>query len=104
MNSALNLAIAPASYDGLAEVCRRFQVRELSLFGSAARNEATALSDLDLLVEFQPGATVDLVDFAALAEEFSRLFGKKVDLVSKPGLNPRIRAAVLAEARLLYAA
>ncbi|MGH9416264.1 MAG: nucleotidyltransferase family protein [Terriglobales bacterium] len=99
-----NFAAAPVSRDDLAGVCRRFHVRELSLFGSAARGEVTSASDVDLLVEFQPGATTDLVDFAGLTQELERLFGKRVDLVSKPGLNPKIRSAVLAEARSVYAA
>ena len=58
-------------------------MRELSLFGSAARGEMQPDSDVDLLVEFIPEA--------------------KVDLVSKKGLKPLIRASVLKEARLLYA-
>jgi predicted nucleotidyltransferase len=98
------IAATPISREDLAEVCRSFQVRELSVFGSTARGEATSTSDVDLLVEFQPEAVVDLVDFAGLAQELSRLFGGEVDLVSKSGLNPRIRSTVLADAHLVYAA
>jgi uncharacterized protein len=104
MPPASSFAATPISHQDLAGICRNFYVRELSLFRSAARGASTSASDVDLLVEFQPGAPVDLVDFARLTEELSRLFGKKVDLVSKSGLNPRIRSAVLAEARALYAA
>lgn len=88
----------------LADLCRRYRVRELSLFGSAVRNEMRTGSDLDLLVEFLPDAQVDLVDYAGLMLDLSRLLGRKVDLVSKNGLKPLIRTAVLEEARLLYAA
>lgn len=90
--------------DLIAELCRRYQVRELSLFGSAARGEARPDSDIDLLVEFLPEATVDLVDYNSLMLELSRVLDRKVDLVSKKGLKPMIRDSVLAEARPLYAA
>src|ERR1022692_1115969 len=77
----------------LADLCR-YQVRELSFFGSAARGEMRPDSDIDLLVEFLPDAEIDLVDYAGLM----------LDLVSKNGLKPLIRACILQEARLLYAA
>ncbi len=88
----------------LADLCRRYQVRELSLFGSAVRGEMRPDSDIDILVEFLPGADIDLVDYAGLMLDLSDLLGRKVDLVSKNGLKPLIRASVLGEARLLYAA
>src|SRR4051794_40875523 len=88
----------------LADLCRRYQVRELSLFGSAVRGEMRPDSDIDLLVEFLPTADVGLVEHAGLMLDFSRLLGRKVDLVSKNGLKPRIRSSVLADARLVYAA
>jgi hypothetical protein len=89
---------------GLAAVCRRYQVRELCLFGSAARGELRPDSDIDILVEFLPESKIDLVDYAGLMLELSQLFGRKVDLVSKSGLKPLLRPRVLREARLLYAA
>ena len=61
-------------------------------------------SDIDLLVEFLPDAAIDLVDYAGLMLDLSHLLGRKVDLVSKNGLKPLIRDAVLQEARPLYAA
>lgn len=61
-------------------------------------------SDIDLLVEFQPDAPVDLVDHASLMFDLERLVGRKVDLVSKRGLKPRIRESILQQARPLYAA
>ncbi len=88
----------------LAALCRRYGVRELSVFGSAARGEIRPDSDIDLLVEFLPGSEVDLVDYAGLMLDLARLLGRKVDLVSKNGLKPLIRASVLQEARLVYAA
>src|ERR1019366_5665476 len=88
----------------LADLCRRYQVRELAVFGSAARGEARADSDIDLLVEFLPEAHIGLMDYAGLMLDLSKLLGRKVDLVSKNGLKPLIRASVLSETRLLYAA
>jgi hypothetical protein len=100
------LHLGDAEVDGarLADLCRRYQVRELSLFGSAARGEMRPDSDIDLLVEFLPDAQVDLVDYAGLMLDLSRLVGRKVDLVSKNGLKALIRNSVLEEARLVYAA
>jgi hypothetical protein len=61
-------------------------------------------SDIDLLAEFLPDGQIDLVDHAGLMMDLAHLLGRKVDLASKNGLKPPIRAAVLEEARLLYAA
>ena len=98
--------VGPVEVDeiSLADLCRRYQVRELAVFGSAARGEARADSDIDLLVEFLPDAHIGLMDYAGLMLDLSKLLGRKVDLVSKNGLKPLIRASVLSETRLLYAA
>ena len=61
-------------------------------------------SDIDILVEFLPDAGIDLVDYAGLMLDLTHLLNRKVDLISKNGLKPRIRASVLKQARLLYAA
>ena len=87
-----------------ADLCRRYHVRELSLFGSAARGDMSEDSDVDLLVEFLPERKVELFQYSGLMLDLSKLIGRKVDLVSKKGLKPLIRASVLKEARLLYAA
>jgi predicted nucleotidyltransferase len=104
MSRTLQLGCTQVEKAKLADLCRRYGVRELSLFGSAVRNQMRPGSDLDLLVEFLPEAQVDLVDYAGLMLDLSRLLDQRVDLVSKNGLKPLIRSAVLAEARLLYAA
>lgn len=87
--------------DALARACARYHVTELSLFGSAARGTLRPASDVDLLVVFEEGALVTLVD---LQTELSELLGRRVDLVPKGGLKPALKPEVLAEARVLYAA
>ncbi len=88
----------------LATLCQKYGVRELSCFGSTARNQMRPDSDLDILVEFAPDSEIDLIDYAGLMLELTRLAGRSVDLVSKKGLKASIRDSVLSEARLLYAA
>jgi predicted nucleotidyltransferase len=90
--------------DRLAELCRRYQVRELSLFGSAVREDFGPDSDLDLLVEFEPSAQVGFLTLARVQRELSALLGRHVDLVPKPGLKSRIRQSVLEGAKVIYAA
>lgn len=87
----------------LAEICGRFGIARLEIFGSVARGEADANSDIDVLYELRPGAHLGW-DIERLADELSELFGRRVDLVSKRALHAQLREAVLAEAQLLYAA
>lgn len=91
-------------FDDLGVVCRRYHVRELSLFGSTARGEARPDSDVDFLVEFEPEARIGLIAFNGLAEELSELLHRPVDLVSKRGLKQIIREQVLGEAEVVFAA
>jgi predicted nucleotidyltransferase len=104
MGHTLQLGDAQVDETRLADLCRQYRVRELAFFGSAARGEMRPDSDIDMLVEFLPDAGIDLVDYAGLMLDLSQLLGRIVDLVSKNGLKPLIRASVLKEARLLYAA
>jgi hypothetical protein len=96
-------SIAPLA-DQIAEICRRYQVSELSVFGSAARGDIRPDSDIDLLVDFKPDARIGLFKFAAMENELAVLLGRKVDLVTKNGLKPWIRPHVLRDAKILYAA
>lgn len=74
----------------------RFGVKSLSLYGSAARDQATEASDIDLLVEFdRPTGLFGLIE---LQEHLEKLLGRKVDLGTPGSLKPRIRDRVLAEA------
>jgi uncharacterized protein len=104
MSQMLQIGEARVDEARLADLCRRYRVRELSVFGSAARGEMRPDSDIDLLVDFQPNAEVGLIEHAGLMLDLARLLGRKVDLVSKNGLKPRIRSTVLGEAQLVYAA
>jgi uncharacterized protein len=88
----------------IESICRRYQVRELAVFGSVARGEMKADSDIDLLVEFQPEARMGLFEFSAMERELGELLDRKVDLVSKRGLKPRVRPYVLQDAKIVYAA
>jgi predicted nucleotidyltransferase len=101
MNLAAGLELPEAE---IVEICRRHQVMELYLFGSAARRELRPDSDVDLLVDFLPEARPGLLELSAMMREFSSVLGRRVDLAVKPALKPLIRAEVLAEARSIYEA
>jgi predicted nucleotidyltransferase len=88
----------------LADFCRRWKVRELAVFGSALREDFRPDSDVDLLVEFEPGASVGFLALSRMQHELTVLFQRPVDLVPKQGLKPVIREAVLASAEVVYAA
>ncbi|MEO5924523.1 MAG: nucleotidyltransferase family protein [Bryobacteraceae bacterium] len=104
MSQTLTLGNTQLEGAVLAEVCRRYGVKELSLFGSAARGEMKPESDIDIFVEFEPGARIGVVRFELLVEELEALIGHKVDLVTKRGLKPWVLPQVLKDAKLLYAA
>ncbi len=101
MNDAAPLRIP---FEELTNFCRRYQVRELSLFGSMLRQDYRSDSDVDLLVSFEPEARVTFLTLARMQRELETLLGRTVDLVPKDGLKPVIRDHVLATARVLYAA
>lgn len=76
----------------------RYGVRSAALFGSTARGEAQAGSDVDVLVVFAPEAHIGLVRFVDLQERLQTLFGREVDLVSRGALKPDRDAAILEQA------
>jgi predicted nucleotidyltransferase len=89
--------------DKIAEFCKRNQIRKLSLFGSAVRGELREDSDIDLLVEFEPGHVPGLA-FFTMQNELSEILGRKVDLNTPQFLSRYFRDQVLSEAELQYAA
>ena len=99
------LQIGDTQVDGpsLAAVCRRYGVKELSLFGSAARGEMGPQSDIDIMVEFDPGVRTGIVKFEMLVQELESLAGRRVDLVTKRGLKPWVRPQAMKDARVIYA-
>ena len=87
----------------LSALCSRYRVTELAVFGSAARGGMRPDSDVDILVEFEPGTHPGL-GFFQLEEELSELFGRHVDLGRNALLKPLVRATALRDAVVLYAA
>lgn len=87
--------------DALAEICRRYHIRDLSLFGSVLRDDFRGDSDIDVLVEFSPEAEVSLFDMSDLKFTLEDLFQRKVDLGTKAGLKPLVRDHILATSRVL---
>ena len=93
------LQIEPAM---LAEFCRRHHIRRLALFGSVLRRDFRPDSDVDVLVEFDPGHTPGLA-FFEIEEELAAIFGRHVDLVEKRSLrNPFRRRSILKSAHTVY--
>ena len=91
--------------DKIADFCRRWKVREFSLFGSVLREDFGPKSDVDVLVSFQPDSTWDLLDMVDMRDELVTLFGREVDLVEEEGLrNPFRRANILSTRQVIYAA
>ncbi len=87
----------------LAAVCEKYGIAELKVFGSRAQGTARPDSDIDVLYSLRPGRKLGW-EIEQLADELAGLFGHNVDLVSLRALHPRLKSAVLAEARPLYAA
>ncbi len=87
----------------LADFCRRNHIRKLSLFGSVLRDDFGPESDVDVLVEFEPGHTPGLA-LIRMQDELSLLLGgRTIDLVTAKFLNKRIRDKVITEAAVQYA-
>lgn len=89
--------------DRIAEICRKYHVRELALFGSVLRDDFRPDSDVDVLVEFEEDAPIGLMEYAGMAHELSDILGRRVDLGEKSGLKRRIRRPVLESAQVIYA-
>lgn len=73
---------------------RRAGIRHLSLFGSVARGDADANSDVDLAVEFDPAARMDLMRLTALERRLGEILGRRVDLLPEPAEKPRLRSNI----------
>lgn len=87
----------------LADFCRRHGIGKLSLFGSTLKGTARPDSDVDLLVEFEPGAIPDLLSLVEMEEELSDLVGRRVDLRTAGDLSRYFRDEVVRTAEVQYA-
>jgi len=85
----------------IAAFCRRNHIRKLAFFGSVLRDDFTPESDVDVLVEFEPGRVPGLA-FFAMQRELSEILGQEVDLNTVGDLSPYFRNEVLTEAEVLY--
>jgi len=90
--------------DAIPAFCRRHHIRKLSLFGSVLRDDFGPGSDVDVLVEFEPGHAVGLLRLAALEIELSELLGRKADVRTPAELSRYFRDDVLRSAEVQYAA
>jgi predicted nucleotidyltransferase len=99
----VNIGMAVADLDAIrqhrSEILDRASqhgARNVRVFGSAARGDTRPSSDVDLLVDMEPGRS--LLDFVGLWQELEDLLGLKVDLVSEGGISPYLREQILSEA------
>jgi uncharacterized protein len=87
--------------DRLIDFCKENQIQKMALFGSVLREDFSHDSDIDILVEFKPGAKVGL-NFFSMEKELSDILGRKVDLNTPGFLSKHFRDEVLREAEVLY--
>ena len=92
--------------DKVAAFCRRWQITELALFGSVLRDDFGPDSDVDVLVGFRKGAKHTLFDLDDMELELKEIFGRKVDLTSRRGIeashNQLRRNSILKSAQVIY--
>jgi predicted nucleotidyltransferase len=86
---------------GLEAICRRYHVRSLAFFGSVLRDDFRPDSDVDVLVDFEPGQTPGW-GFITLGDELGDLLGRRVDLHTPRSISPYFRDQVMREASILY--
>jgi predicted nucleotidyltransferase len=91
-----------------SEFCKKWNVKELAVFGSLLTDDFDAESDIDILVEFKDDSRLGFFEMADMQDELEKFLGKKVDLVSKKGIqiskNYLRRNAILDSVKVLYAA
>jgi hypothetical protein len=93
------------SKEKIALFCQKYHIRKLSLFGSVLRDDFRPNSDVDVLVEFEPGHVPGFIKLYDIEEKLSHLLdGRRLDVVTPKFLNRRIRDQVLSQAEVQYAA
>ena len=89
--------------DEIAYFCKRNHIRRLALFGSALRDDFTPESDVDVLVEFEPGHVPGFIKLAGMEIELGSVLGRKVDMRTPEDLSPYFRQEVVKSAEVQYA-
>lgn len=90
--------------DRIASFCEANGIRRLALFGSILRDDFGPESDVDILVEFQPGTRVGYLAVARMTRELSEMIGRSVDVRTPAELHPAFREEVIREALTGYVA
>jgi len=94
----------PIPKEKIVLFCRKWGIREFSIFGSALRSDFQPESDVDILVEVDPSRALSAWDWTDMIEELKSLFGREVDLVEKDAIrNPFRRREILSTSRIVYA-
>ena len=89
--------------DEIADFCRRNHISQLALFGSVLRADFGPNSDVDVLVEFEPGAHIGYLTYFRLQDELAELFGGEVDLLTPNSLRPFARETTMQTKAVIYA-
>jgi hypothetical protein len=90
----------PVPHEAIAEFCRRHGIRRLAFFGSVTRDDFTSQSDVDVLVEFEPGRAPGLITFGQYEIELAKILGRRVDLNTPRMLGRFYREEALSEVKL----
>ena len=102
MNKQPKIDIQP---EKIRDFCKKWKIREFSLFGSVLRDDFRSNSDVDVLVSFEETAGWDLFDIVDMKEELKSIFDREVDLVEQGAIrNPFRRQSILSSKEILYAA
>lgn len=96
------LAATEDAHDRIVDFCRRHHALRLSVFGSVLREDFRPDSDIDLLVEFEPGHVPGLIRLAGMEIELGEILGRKVDLLTPMSVSPYFRDRVLKDAVPLH--
>ena len=97
----MDMTVIELSSAQIKAFCQKHHIRSLSFFGSVVRDDFGPQSDIDVLVEFEPGH-IPGYNFFAIEAELSRLLGRKVDLQTANFLSNEVRQTALAEAVVAY--
>jgi len=93
------------NYSDIIQLCKKYNIIELSIFGSSIRDDFAQDSDVDFLVSFEDGVEITLFDIIELEKEFALLLNREVDIVEKESLkNPIRKDKILATREIIYAA